>query len=89
MNLLEAHANFASVIGRRECVVCNEEVTIANLHVLWPCGHGCMCTVCVLNWENEGGVLHCPFDREVVTSHIGVEAWLAEKAAEAFARINF
>ena len=55
LNLLEAHANFASIIGTRECAVCNEDVTIANLHVLWPCGHGCMCTVCVLNWENEGG----------------------------------
>ena len=33
----------------------NEEVPIRNLHILLPCGHGCMCTVCALKWAAEGG----------------------------------
>ena len=97
MTMGEAHANFLQFIGERECAVCNEEVSMANLHVLMPCGHACMCTECALKWAAEGGEedqhgqlkMYCPFDREEVEKHVGLEAWLAEKATEAFGKLKF
>ena len=38
---------------------------------------------------HHGMKMYCPFDREEVTMHIGIEAWLAEKATEAFSSIKF
>ena len=98
LSLLEAHANFVQQVGVvKDCKVCNEDVGIANLHVLMPCGHACMCTECALKWAAEGGEedenqemkMYCPFDREEVTRHLGLDAWLAEKAVEAFNGLKF
>ena len=97
MTMAQAHANFVSQIGVRECAVCNEEVSLQNLHVLMPCGHACMCTECALKWGAEGGEeneqgemkMYCPFDRQEVVRHMGIEAWLAEKSTEAFEQLTF
>jgi hypothetical protein len=63
----------APVVATKECCVCLDDVAAADLHLLFPCGHRCVCEACAATvMAADPAARRCPKCRAAVTSTVRV-----------------
>jgi hypothetical protein len=57
----------AHAVATKECCVCLDDVPAADLHLLFPCGHRCVCEACAAAvMAAEAAARRCPKCRAAV-----------------------